>query len=577
MSVCGHNHNYQTFVLCTQAVLAICHMMSIFAIGFFFQQPDFLCFSETNSVAVCSKAQACSSRYGYKLQSNFTSLLEFYGKECQDDSAIFTDQALVMFFVALFLGIFFYNANALGRKSWLLISSILQVWGNLIICFSFDMNNALWGVGMIILAFLIWAIYLFVYVYEILEKKSISLAIGLILLLGSLGFFLDMLIIALLRDFRGVSIFCMILHSLASLLYIEYIESPQFLYWNSSLGQFYSSLKHILQTNYGMTSSNNRVNALKGIIFNTDDSSYWISNLLEGKLPPSMRPKDLPKPTKHFLDDSQFDFSQISVSSIVIEDNHKTFSAKAPNDKDFELKMIEQELFNEKDSIIEQDTMALVYDIQKSNQALVNRNSKSDLIRNQLSLGAVSLLTYHILCIFLSFSFLNRMDVFPPFWNNLIFALAIFLGILFACIIAPEHVSQTVIMVYLLVVLVVCLNFATIEHSENNMQQDKHFISIPYLMCLHSLIISTIVSSSLGFLLIYLTKVFDSKTRAPVLGFSFAFSCLLISLLKFWNFGNIFENGLELNLLFFFTLINVIVVYMMPDNKAVVNLKKLQS
>lgn len=562
MSVCGHNHAYQTFVLCTQAILAICHFMSFFTLNLLFKKPDFLCYSDDQNLFACSQADACQSRYGYKLHSNFSGLMENFGMECVSDSSLMNYQSFLVFGVSLFLGIFFYHSNKLGRKYWFIISSVLQVWGNLIICFSFNFYNTFWGIGMIIIGFIMWVVYLIVYVQEIVEKKAISLAIVLILLLGSLGFFLDMLIIAILRDYRGVSIICMIIHSLASVLYFEYVDSPEYLYNNGTLSEFYSSLKQILQMNFGILNSTNRLNALKGIIFNTDDSSFWVSNLLEGRLHPSARPKDLPKPSKHFLDDSQIDSSDISKSTIVIGENQKTLSAQAPNETENELRIIEKKLFNETDCAIETNTLNFIYEISKKENDSVKI---MPLVLNYTFLGVFSLISYHIGSIFLSYSFLVKIDVLPAYWNNLVFALAIFIGILFSCIIAPESINKNTLMIYLVAILVICLNFATIKHSENPYQHDRHFISIPHLLVLHSLIVTAILASSMGFLLIFFAQSIDSNSRATVIGLAVALSCLLIAGMKCFNFMGIFENGLELNILFFISMINIMIIYLMPE------------
>lgn len=556
LSLCGNNHSYQTYVLCTQAILAICQFMSIFAMVLLFSDPDFFCITESGQSQSCSRQDACSSTYGYHLKSQFLGLLENYGMECNSDHMILHSQTFIFISAAAGLLVIGILSNRLGRRLSLVMSSILHIWGSLIICFSMSFTFVLVGIIMVVLGFSTWLVFFVIFVYESLEKKAITLAIGLVMLLGSLGLFLDLLIIAVVRDYHALCIFCMLIHSISAILYFEYVESPEFEYSMANFGRLYSTLKFILETNYADNNCRSRINALKGILFNTDDSSFWVSSLIEGRLPASLRPKDLPKPSRHFLDDSQIDMSETSSS------HPKTLSAKAPEENDFELEIIEKKLFNEESTIFDYDTLNLVYDISlpmKSIWAAISGHKVN------LLLGSMCLVVYHLVGIFLSHAFISKIGIYPQFYNNLLFGLSIFAGILGSCLIAPENHSRNLTLLFLVSICVICINFATIQYSENSYQNDHHFISIPHLMSLHAMILTSLLSSNLGFLLVYVVSLFTVRFRALVLSLVFAVSFALIACLKFSNFASVFDNGLELNVLFLITILNILVAYLMPQ------------
>ena len=559
LSLCGNNHSYQTYILCTQSLLAICQFMSVFAMVLLFSEPGFECITESGQSQSCPRQDACASLYGYHLNSQFLGVLENYGIECSSDLMVVHSQTFI--FLAVAAGVLLIGAlsNKMGRRISLVLSSILHIWGALIICFSMSFTLLLVGIVMVVLGFLVWVIFFVIMVYETLEKKAITLAIGLVMLLGSLGLFLDMLIVAVIKDYRALSIFCMLVQSIAAILYFEYVETPEFEYRMSNFGRFYSSLKYILQTNYSDNNCKNRMNALKGLLFNTDDSSFWVSSLIEGRLPASLRPKDLPKPTRHFLDDSQIDMSEESHTPSA---KTKTLSAKAPEESDFELEMIEKKLFNEECTTFDFETLNLVYDISLPKKPIWKLISAHKL---KLFMGALSLLAFHIVGIFLSRSFISKIGIYPQFYNNILFGLAIFAGVLGSCLIAPENHSRNLTLLFLVSICVICINFATIEYSENSYQNDHHFISIPHLMTLHAMILTTLLCSNLGFLLVYVVSLFSTRSRGIVVSLIFGVSFVLIGFLKLSNFASVFDNGLELNLLFLVTVLNILVAYLMPQ------------
>ena len=572
--ISGNNHSYQTYVLCTQAVLAICHFLSFFSVALLFASPDFSCYTSLNNLKICNREEACSSRYGYKIQARYLGILENFGLECSQDFFVVNMQVTMLLLISLILGGFFLFASRLGRKTNLILSSALQMWGNLIICFSLNFYNALFGVSIVIIGFTLWAVYFFIYVYEILEKKAVSLACALVFLLGSLGLFVNLLIVTILKDYRAVCIFCMLVHSISALLYFEYMESPVFCYFTRTLGAFYTSLKFILQSNFATSQAENRGNALKAIMFNTDDSSFWISNLLEGKLPISARPKDLPKPSRHFLDDSQLEKSDISAWKSAKSSNPKTLSAKAPVDRETDLKILEQKLFNEGESCIKNKTVRLLYDITLDSP---QQTRVFDFPTLKLILGSVFLLSYHILGIFMSHAFISKIKIYAEFWSNLLFALTIFAGFLSSSLIAPENHSNVITIIYLVSILIICLNFASIEYTEEPYENDRNYISIPHLMTLHALVISGVLASNFGFLVIYIISLFEISKRALVLGLGVISSFLAIAGLLFVDFAGIFEKGLELKLLFCFTLVNLMVAYCMPKDNSQKEKVKSQS
>ena len=75
----------RTYILWTQAVLCLCHFFSIFSIAFLFNRPKFLCYSVLKILVNCKQEDACSSVYGYKIDSRYLGLIENFNLECNND------------------------------------------------------------------------------------------------------------------------------------------------------------------------------------------------------------------------------------------------------------------------------------------------------------------------------------------------------------------------------------------------------------------------------------------------------------------------------------------------------------
>jgi hypothetical protein len=403
-----------------------------------------------------------------------------------------------------------------------------------------------------------------VYVSEIVQKNGLILAVYLILFIGSFGFFLNLLASLILNDFQELCILSLMVQSISIIMYFQYIDSPFFVYANQQLGILYSNMKKLLRYNFGSLKSHDRLNALKGLLFNTDDSSFWISNLIEGRLPMKKRPEDLPKPKLHFLDDSRIEMSEIS-SKENTRKNIKSFSEKAPEETKYELNLLEEKLFNEDECSIDRDTFHLLYDVTKPKEPLFFM--KSDQIKHYL--GCFSLLVFHMFGFFMSYCFLLNLNIYSSFWCNFFFSLSIFFGIFLACFFIPQIPSRSAIILILIFIGIICINFSTLEYAQDNYEHDNNFISVPGIMFLHTMILVSILSSSTGYLLLYIVQLFNVRSRVIALGTLISLSMSMMALVMILNFKKIFQEGWTLNCIFIFTVVNILIGVFMPSDRAI--------
>jgi hypothetical protein len=304
----------------------------------------------------------------------------------------------------------------------------------------------------------------------------------------------------------------------------------------------------------------NRIKALKGLIFHTSDSSFWISNLIEGRLSISMRPEYFPKPAVHFLDDSQIEYKDENTQNDQV--NH-TLSEKAPENLDENLKYIEKKLFEENSPQIEENTMKMISKISVPKEFLFGFLRSSQMI---LLLGCMCLLGYNVISISLSYLFLIQIKLYSEFWTNLIFASSIVSGVLISCMISIRKNTRNMIFYHFLALIFVSINFQIIEFHTNSFKENLGFISISQIQYIRTFVIVMVLSSLIGNLMIYTLSLFFVRSRAIVLLVSFSLSYWMLTLMKIDNYGQIFMKGIELELFFIFTIFGAIVVTLMPEN-----------
>jgi MFS family permease len=488
------------------------------------------------------------------------------------DYFVENSQVFIFFASAMILLVMTFLSNFIGRLKVLLLSGILHIWGMVIICFALSIYAAFLGTSMIITGFFLWGLYLIIYIKETFDKKSMTYTISIILLLGSFGLFFDLLFLTIFDDYRALCIICMVFNGLSLFGYYKYTETPSFEYSNSNLGKLYLSLKHILRINYGLRKMEGRLNALKGLIFNTNDSSFWVSGLVEGRLPQAIRLENLPKPNLHFLDDSRIDISNPSNFSHSYPSNFsnansnpKSLSLKDPVQVSKGLEKIEKIIFNEESNLIQNQTMKMIYGI--SNKSTLNLFKSPKKLK--LLLGSLSLLIFHFIGIKMSYSFVQKVNIFPQFWSNLFFALSIFIGIFISCLLIPQTPSRDIILLSLISICIICINFSTLEYTQSTLKSDKHLVSIQNLLSFHALIMISLLCSSMGFLIMYIVNIFCTQSRAIVLVFSSFVSLIFVSVFAWIGVGDVFLKGGQLNVLFFISIFNVMIAFFMPKDSEV--------
>jgi hypothetical protein len=283
---------------------------------------------------------------------------------------------------------------------------------------------------------------------------------------------------------------------------------------------------------------------------------------MEGRLHPSIRPKNFPKPSTHFLDDSQI-FQSVYSDSFKTND-HKPQSAKAPDDIEPELRALEKKLFNEDKQQIQFDTLHMIYQISKNTFSSLSNFGKD---KFKFFICALSLLCYHVLGIFISFEFVRELDIYSDFMMNLFFVSSIFFGVLGSCLIAPERHTRNITLLCLLSICIICVNFATISFSNTSTsKEDYYIISIPCLMSFQAFLVISLICCSFGSLLIYFVGLFGTNFRSILLFWIFSFCFCLMGCFDFSILGSISKEGINLSLMFIFTAVNILVVYAMPED-----------
>jgi hypothetical protein len=367
---------------------------------------------------------------------------------------------------------------------------------------------------------------------------------------------MDLFLLYVLKDYRALSIFCILGNLIGALLYLEYVETPIFLYSNKTFRDFYDSLKFILEMNFQIQKIYERHTVLRSYLFNIDDPVLNISKQNSRNQSFHINTNFNRKLKKPFIDDTNIDISQ----------NQPQIHLKRPlSEKGYEesaqnLQIIEATLFNEQEQKIEDSTLQKIYKIRPFK---TQKNHSSEIL---ISLSFLSLLVYFILGIFFSHGYLKEMEVFPQFWTNLLFAVAIFMGVVSSSIFTYQNISSNILIYHLIAILVITVNMNLFEFSEHDLENELKLISFSHLEFIHVLFITAIMCSGINYLLIFIIGQIRFRRRGVIMGWAFALSFVVLAVLNFNNSTKRFFSQIKFKMVFFCTFMNILVSYFMPNS-----------
>lgn len=567
LHICGGSNYFQMYVLWTQLLIAILQLFSLAFIPHLFTEPSFECYGSDGVSRNCDKVEACSSRYGYKIQSGFSGFPVVFGMECDSSGQIGSTLGSLALGLAIGVGFVYMVMNKLGRSRSFLFSSVIQMWGNIIMCLSVNYSLSVFGLMLALAGLVIWSVNSIVYLHEIFLGNTRRFAVPLVLCIGSIGFLLSSLSTLVFNDYRAVLCVLLVFQILSAMTYFQYTESPFFAYRFQSLGEFYTTLKFILRINFGMGITSKRFKALKSVIFNTDDSLYWVSVLISGEKGSMRQLKSQPKikPKAHFLDDSGlFATSETTNESNM---NLETLSAQCPSDQENNLKHIEEKLFNECELRIEPKTLKVIKNITFQPQTSV-KNMFFQTIRNQplKMLGLASLITYNALGARIAHLTLTQSQILDPVYNDVAFGCAIFLGLLISALIPNMAEPKDLMTLSSVSMLFLFINFLTAEYNFRVSPFAINSLSDAFLSLLvfQTVIFSSIFAFNMSVLFNLAMESFDSLFRSRVLILTAAMILLFVGITLIPVVLNALEGICLLNFLLLGLVPYAVVAYLIP-------------
>lgn len=567
LHICGGANYFQMYVLCTQIMVAVLQFFSLALVPQLFTAPTFDCFDAQGLSSVCGQEAACKSRFGYSLRPGFIGFPQAFGMECDSSGAMGVTLGYLAIWLALGHVLVYVAMTRLGRSKSYLFCSVMQMWGNIIMCLSVNYTIAVIGLTFSLVGLLVWGLNSVVYLQEIFLGDSRRFAVPLVLCIGSVGAVMASLSTLVFQDFRAILCVLLVFQILSAMTYFQYSESPFFAYRFQTLGEFYASLKFILRINFGMSYTSKRFKALKSVIFNTDDSHFWVSVLISGEVGSIKQLKHTgkPKPKAHFLDDSGIFNS--SDSTDIESPAMETLSAQCPSDSDQDLKQIEEKLFNECELRIEPRTLLSIKDIRLKPQTSV-QNLFHQTIRSQplKMAGFAGLLVFNAVGLRASQLSFASSGIMEPIWEGALIASALFIGFFLSAVLPKIAQPRDMNMLSAVSMLFLFINFITAEYNFKVSPFMLTTLSDPFLSLLafQSVIFVVLFAFNISILFNFAMETFDSVYRLRVLVLASALAVFLVGLSLFPGVLLALSRYCLLNVFLLGLIPYTVIAYLMP-------------